>query len=64
MLAAGLTRGSEAEALLRHAAGCDYCGPLLRQSLAAFAEDVTPEEEEFLDGLETVRPEWSAWQPC
>jgi tetratricopeptide (TPR) repeat protein len=57
-LAADLTHGSEAEALLSHAADCDYCGPLLRQSLADFAEAVTPEEEVFLTGLESVRPEW------
>jgi tetratricopeptide (TPR) repeat protein len=38
---------------LRHAAGCDHCGPLLRESLADFADDVTTEEEAFVAGLES-----------
>jgi len=56
-LAAGLVHDDQAEELLRHAAACDHCGPLLRQSLEDFAEEVTPAEQEFLAGLESARPE-------
>lgn len=59
-LAAGLTRGREAQTLLDHAAACDHCGPVLRRSVAEAAEDVSAEEEEFLASLESVRPEWQA----
>jgi hypothetical protein len=31
LVAAGMKKEREAEALLRHAAECDHCGPLLRQ---------------------------------
>ena len=57
-LAAGLARGREAETLLDHAAACDHCGLLLRQSVADLAEDATAEEEQFLARLESVWPEW------
>jgi tetratricopeptide (TPR) repeat protein len=53
-----LTRGKDAEALAYHAAACDCCGTLLRQSLADFAEDVTPEEEAMLTTLESSGHEW------
>ena len=56
-LAAGLIRDNQAGELLRHASACDHCGPLLRQSLEDFAEEVTPAEQEFLAGLESARPE-------
>jgi tetratricopeptide (TPR) repeat protein len=57
-LAAGLVDDDQAAELLSHAAACDHCGPLLRQSLEDFADDVTPAEEEFLAGLESAQPEW------
>ena len=57
-LAAGLVDADQAAELLSHAAACDHCGPLLRQSLEDFTDDVTSAEEEFLAGLETAQPEW------
>jgi tetratricopeptide (TPR) repeat protein len=56
-LAAGLVHDDQAAVLLRHAATCDHCGPLLRQSLEDFAEEVTPAEAEFLAHLQSASPE-------
>src|SRR4030095_2223168 len=57
-IAAGLKTGSDAEALLRHAARCEHCGPLLRQSLGEFRDEVTDEEEISLAALEGASREW------
>jgi tetratricopeptide (TPR) repeat protein len=56
-LSAGLVYDDQAAELFRHAATCDHCGPLLRQSLEDFVEEVTPAEQEFLAGLKSARPE-------
>src|SRR5713101_5427771 len=53
MVAAGLREGGQAETLLRHAAICDHCGPLLRQVTSDFTGDVTAEEEAMLTRLES-----------
>ena len=47
--ASGILRGDGADAVLRHAASCDHCGPLLRQALDDFSGDVSAEEEELLE---------------
>src|SRR2546425_1140105 len=58
LVAAGLKEKEQAGALLRHAALCDHCGPLLRQSVEDFSEDLTAEEETMLAGLETSQARW------
>jgi tetratricopeptide (TPR) repeat protein len=55
--AAGL-KENEAEGLLSHAAGCDYCGRLLRRSLAEFSDEVTDEEQATLAALPSFRRDW------
>ena len=72
-VAAGLTEATEAQALVRHAAACDHCGPLLRASAADFADQLTPDEEIFLSSLKSGREDWqqklaflmssSRWRP-
>jgi hypothetical protein len=57
-LAARLTKGKEAERLLQHAATCDHCGPLLRQSTQDFSEDLTAEEEATLTQLQSSQAGW------
>ena len=57
-VAAGLMEGSKAEGLLSHAAGCDYCGPLLRRSLADLWDKVSDEEQALLAALPSFRPDW------
>src|SRR2546426_10631894 len=58
MVAAGLREGGQAETLLRHAAVCDHCGPLLREAVSDFAGDVTAEEEAMLARLESSQARW------
>src|SRR5262249_22286820 len=58
LVAAGMKQGEQAKALLRHAAACDHCGPLLGQYTADFAEDLTAEEETALRGFESRQTEW------
>jgi tetratricopeptide (TPR) repeat protein len=58
LVAAGLKEREQTEALLRHAAGCDHCGPLLRQSVQDFSDDLTAEEETMLARLESSQAGW------
>src|ERR1700742_5400750 len=57
--AAGNARG-DIEKIIQHVLHCDYCGPLLASCKIAFSQNFTPEEEVFLDGLETSQEEWQA----
>ncbi|MCU1306061.1 MAG: Tetratricopeptide 2 repeat protein, partial [Acidobacteriaceae bacterium] len=41
-----------------HAAKCDWCGPLLKESMEDLAQDVTAEEQEVLAKLPSASPEW------
>ena len=43
---------------LEHAAICDHCGPLLRIASDTLASGSTREEEAFLEGLASERPDW------
>ena len=58
LVAAGLKEREQSEVLLRHAAACDHCGPLLRQSVEDFSDDLTAEEETMLAGLESSQAGW------
>jgi tetratricopeptide (TPR) repeat protein len=57
-IAAGLRAWSEAESSVRHAAGCDHCGPILRRVMADFADEITVDEEEMLARLESNQQTW------
>lgn len=55
-VAAGLWPELKAAELIRHAAQCSHCGPMLRASLSV-SDDPTPREEEFLARLKApTRP--------
>jgi tetratricopeptide (TPR) repeat protein len=43
---------------LSHAASCDHCGPLLRQSFSDLAEELNPEEEALLLSLNSSNMKW------
>ena len=58
LVAAGVKEKEQAEVLLRHAAVCDHCGPLLRQCVEDFSDDLTAEEETMLAGLESSQAGW------
>ena len=57
-LAAGLLSESRAKDLMRHAAQCDHCGPLLKTAAETFADEATPGEETALASLPSASPAW------
>jgi CHAT domain-containing protein/cytochrome c-type biogenesis protein CcmH/NrfG len=57
-VAAGLLPAEQAEKNMQHAANCDHCGPLLRLAAEDFANELTPDEESLLAGLESGHDEW------
>jgi CHAT domain-containing protein len=57
-VAAGIENNEVSKQMLDHAADCDHCGSLLRQSLADFSNDMTSDENNLLAGLDSARPEW------
>jgi CHAT domain-containing protein len=46
----------DSEALIRHAAGCDYCAGLLRDALGDLTGQCTAQEEAFVGELATADP--------
>lgn len=56
-LAGGVAR-EDANNLLRHSAGCDYCGLLLRDALAVLSEEISKEEARQILTLASATPEW------
>jgi CHAT domain-containing protein len=57
-LAAGLISDEEAARYVTHAAQCDWCGPLFRESMEDLAQDVTAEEQEALNKLPSASAGW------
>ncbi len=57
-VAAGLLPEAKTKEFMTHAAQCDHCGPLLRNAAETLSDEVSPNEEEVLAGLNSVRPEW------
>jgi len=56
-VAAGIFR-QDSNDLRTHAAQCDHCGPLLRQTKEDFAHDLTPEEERRITDLSSSTTDW------
>lgn len=57
-LAAGLIREDQAARYVSHAAQCDWCGPLLKESMKDLAQPITAEEQEALERLPSAFPGW------
>jgi regulator of sirC expression with transglutaminase-like and TPR domain len=57
-LVAGLAASEDTGRLLQHASQCGYCGPILRETIAAFHDPVTDEEQQILEGLNSAGTEW------
>jgi len=57
-LAAGIPNEGSIERLLAHVTDCDHCGPILRDALKAFSEEVSLEEQALLDHLGSGAPAW------
>jgi tetratricopeptide (TPR) repeat protein len=57
-VAAGLLPEAKTRELMKHAAQCGHCGPLLKNTAEALADEATPSEEALLASLQSARPEW------
>jgi CHAT domain-containing protein/tetratricopeptide (TPR) repeat protein len=57
-LAAGLLPEVETRALIKHAAQCGHCGPLLRHAADTLSDATTATEEDLLATLGSARHEW------
>jgi CHAT domain-containing protein/cytochrome c-type biogenesis protein CcmH/NrfG len=57
-VAAGLLSDSQTRELMKHAAQCGHCGPLLKNAAEAVVDEATPSEEALLASLQSARPEW------
>jgi CHAT domain-containing protein/tetratricopeptide (TPR) repeat protein len=57
-VAAGLLPEAKTRELMKHAAQCGHCGPLLKNAADALVDEATPSEEALLASLQSARPEW------
>ena len=57
-VAAGLLPETKTRELMKHAAQCGHCGPLLKNAAEALVEEATPSEDALLASLQSARPEW------
>jgi tetratricopeptide (TPR) repeat protein len=57
-LAAGLYPDPKATQLKAHATTCERCGPLLQEYIEDFSDEISPEEQTFLNQLRTSSPEF------
>lgn len=59
-VAAGLLSERESRELMKHAAQCGHCGPLLRAAAETLSDDATQAEEALVASLSSARPEWQS----
>jgi tetratricopeptide (TPR) repeat protein len=57
-VAAGLYPDAKTRELMKHAAQCGYCGPLLESAGEMLADETTPSEQKLLASLPSARPGW------
>jgi CHAT domain-containing protein/tetratricopeptide (TPR) repeat protein len=57
-VAAGLLPEAKTRELMKHAAQCGHCGPLLKNAAETLADEATPGEETALASLSSRRPAW------
>ncbi len=57
-VAAGLLPEAKITELMKHAAHCGHCGPLLKNAAEGIADEATPSEEALLESLPSARPAW------
>jgi CHAT domain-containing protein/cytochrome c-type biogenesis protein CcmH/NrfG len=57
-VAAGLLPDAKTRELMKHAAQCGHCGPLLKNAAEALVDETTPREEAWLASLRSAQPEW------
>jgi CHAT domain-containing protein len=57
-VAAGLVSEVKTKELMKHAAQCGNCGPLLKNAAETLTDEAKASEETLLASLSTSRPEW------
>jgi CHAT domain-containing protein/tetratricopeptide (TPR) repeat protein len=57
-VAAGLYPETKTRELMKHAAQCEHCGPLLKNAAEALVDETTPSEETWLASLPSTSQEW------
>jgi CHAT domain-containing protein/tetratricopeptide (TPR) repeat protein len=57
-VATGLLPEAKTRELMKHAAKCGHCGPLLKNAAETILDETTPSEEALLASLRSARPEW------
>ena len=57
-VAAGLLPETKTRELMKHAAQCGHCGPLLKRATETLSDELSPREEALLASLSSTRPEW------
>jgi len=55
---AGLLPEAKTRELMKHAAQCGHCGPLLKNAAETLSDEVTTSEEALLASLSSARPAW------
>src|ERR1700733_10543041 len=59
-VAAGIITGRRREELMEHVVSCDHCGPVFRQAIAVFSDDVTQDEQSVLASVKSAQPKWQS----
>jgi len=57
-VAADMASPETSTRILQHASQCDHCGPLLKQYLDDFSDELSPEIEAIIDQLPFSQPQW------
>ena len=57
-VAAGLVPDVKSRDLMKHAAQCGHCGPLLKSAVETLTDEATRSEERLLASLGSARPQW------
>jgi CHAT domain-containing protein/tetratricopeptide (TPR) repeat protein len=57
-VANGLLPEAKTRELMKHAAQCGTCGPLLKNAAETVSDEVTPSEETLLASLSSANPQW------
>jgi len=57
-VAAEMASSETSTRVLQHASQCDHCGPLLKQYLDDFSDELSPEIEAIIDQLPFSQPQW------
>jgi len=55
---AGILPDTKTKELMKHAAQCEHCRPLLRKAAETLSDEATQDQEDILVSLRSARPDW------